>query len=203
MKHLIIFSVLLSAVLNLVLVWLFWANSGDLTTVQRIESVDTVYIKTMPQTLDFDVNKQAVVYVPERIIERYLTEKQPIYHYYKDSITVIKNNEKPIKSVATLDTIVNDDGEFRISALSPTPLYGLSLDYTLNQMEITKTVLPKHQLFVGGNIGLNTDFNQLKFGTEVQYQLNGQHGFKYEYDWVNGVHSIGYLKRININKLKK
>lgn len=212
MKNLAIFSIIFNLIFSVVLVILFVTNFGfnirnlkGLTDNQNVESIDTTIKKTEPKTLDFEVNKPKIVYVPQKVIERYFTEKQPINNYYenyyKDSTTIIMNGDKPVEAVATLDTIINDDGEFRISALSPTPLYGLNLDYTLNQMEITKTILPKHQLFVGGNIGGNS--NRFQFGTEVQYQLNGQHGFKYEYDWVNGVHSIGYLKRINFNKLKK
>lgn len=205
MKKLVIFSIIFNLLLSTIFVFLFLNNFGfnigDITDKKQVESIDTTATKTKPQTLDFNVNKPNIVYVPQKVIERYI-EKQPInnyYDYHKDSIM---NGDKPVEAVATLDTIINEDGEFRISALSPTPLLELKLDYTLNQLEITKTVLPKHQLFVGGNIGgrVRGNSNQFKFGTEVQYQLNGKHSFKYGYDWVNRVHSIGYLKRIELKK---
>jgi hypothetical protein len=203
MKNLIIFSILTSTILNVILVWLFWNTNSDNNPmiIQNIQ-IDTAFIKQELQRLTFNnvakTQNTTVVYVPQKVIERYEVNRQPINHYYYDSITIIQNGDKVVNAMLTKDTIANADGTFRISALSPGPVYNLGLDYELNAMQITKTVttLPNHQFFVGGSVGGNSE--RFKFGTEVQYQLNGRHGFKYEYDWINGGHSVGYLRRIEL-----
>lgn len=200
MKNLLIFSILTSAVLNIVLLLLFWNTSGNNPMVIQNVQMDTAFVKQELQKLAFNnvakTQNTNVVYVPQKVIERYYKEQQPIVNYYYDSTTIIQNGDKVVDAFLTKDTIKNLDGEFRVSALSPGPIYSLDLDYELTQMQITKTVttLPNHQFFVGGSVGGNSE--GFKFGTELQYQLNGKHGFKYEYDWANGIHSVGYLRWI-------
>jgi hypothetical protein len=181
--------------------YFFFQPTSGLNTVTISETIDTTFIKKELERLVFDnVAKAAnvkTVYVPEKLVERYYNDRESINNYYFDSTTIVNNNGVAVKAMITNDTIRNNDGMFAISMLSPGPIFSSTLDYELNQMQITKTItqVPKNQFWIGANVGFGV--NRFGFANEIQYFRNNKHGFKYGFDWINQEHRIGYLYNLN------
>lgn len=187
----------------LIFAFFYFQPSSGVDTVTISETIDTTFIKKELERLVFDnVAKAAnvkTVYVPEKLVERYYNDKQPINNYYFDSTTIVNNNGVAVKAMITNDTIRNVDGMFAISMLSPGPVFSSTLDYELNQIQITKTItqVPKHQFWIGANIGANS--SNLQFSNDLLYLRNNKNGFKIGYDWLNKSVEVGYYRKLDKN----
>jgi hypothetical protein len=190
-KNIIIASIPLTFIANVVMLWLMWNNQGVITNEVITTSIDTIYIKQEAKQIQFDVSKQEIVYVPIEKTKEVITK--PVNNYYYDSTVIVNNYTKDsIQAIKTTDTISNKDGRFIVSAIAPSTLFDLRLDYQLNQLQVTKTVTPKHSLFIGAS----TRFDNLSINADLLYLHNSKNAFRYSYDVVNNIHSIGYLRKV-------
>lgn len=190
-KNIIIASIPLTFIANIVMLWIMWNNQGVITNEVITTSIDTIYVKQEAKQIQFDVSNQEVVYVPVEKTKEVITK--PVNNFYYDSTVIINNYTKDsIKAIKTTDTIENKDGKFIVSAIAPSTLFDLRLDYQLNRLQVTKIVTPKHQLFVGASTRFS---DRLSINADLLY-LHQKNGFRVGYDVMNNGFTVGYFRKL-------